>query len=389
VDDRSRRLLILVSAIVLVDVMFYSAIVPLLPSYKDELDLTKSEAGVLTGAYAFGTLAASIPAGYLASRWGARRTVLLGLGLLAFACVAFGLGDRYEVLVAARLLQGVGGVGGWAAGLAWLISVAPRERRGQMIGTALGCAVAGAIGGPVVGALAEALSPELVFPAVGVIVAVLAVLAARTPADGHAPADGSLRAAARHPMVRTGAWMTTSAALFFGTFGVLTPLRLDDFGVGAAGVAAVFLVAAAAEAVVSPVVGRVSDRTGRLVPLRAGLAGMLVFCILLPMPGVAWLLGATVVLAATVAGVMWAPAMALLSDGAEDAGLAQGIAFGLVNLAWAGGQVVGSAGSAALADATSDTVPYVVLAVSAAATSAVLSRRRWVGSAHGASAGRP
>jgi MFS family permease len=144
-----RRLLALVSVIVLVDVMFYSAITPLLPSYADDLDLSKSEAGVLSGAYAAGTMGASLPAGWLALRWGVRPTLLSGLALLAVSCVAFGFASSFELLTAARLLQGIGGAGSWAAGLAWLIAVAPRERRGQVIGTALGMAIAGAIGGPV------------------------------------------------------------------------------------------------------------------------------------------------------------------------------------------------------------------------------------------------
>jgi predicted MFS family arabinose efflux permease len=57
------RLLALVSAIVLVDVMFYSAITPLLPSYVEDLDLTKSQAGILSGGYAAGTMAAAVPRG--------------------------------------------------------------------------------------------------------------------------------------------------------------------------------------------------------------------------------------------------------------------------------------------------------------------------------------
>jgi MFS family permease len=178
----------------------------------------------------------------------------------------------------------------------------------------------------------------------------------------------------REPRVLAGAWLTTLPALFFGTFGVLTPLRLDDFGVGAAGVAAVFLAAAAVEAVASPVVGRLSDRRGRVLPLRIGLTGVLVACFVLPQPDTALLLGAAVVAAAAIAGMLWAPAMALLSDGAELSGLPQGLAFGLINLAWGGGQVGGSAGGAALADATSDTVPYLVLAVLAATTLVLLVR---------------
>ena len=369
-----RRLLALVSTIVLVDVMFYSAITPLLPSYVDDLDLTKSQAGVLAGSYALGTIAASLPAGWLAAKFEARRVLLGGLALLAVSSVAFGLSDDYELLVAARLLQGVGGAGAWAAGLAWLITVAPREKRGQYIGTALGTAIAGAIGGPILGALAELLSTEVVFSGVGVISLVLAALVFATPAGDRVQPTGRLRQALGEPRVLVGAWLTTLPALFFGTFGVLTPLRLDEFGVGAAGVAAVFLVAAAVEAVASPLVGRLSDRRGRLLPLRIGLAGITAACLLLPLPDVAWLLAAVVVAAAAIAGMMWAPAMALLSDGADESGLPQGMAFGLINLAWGGGQVGGSAGGAALADATSDTVAYVVLAILAASTLAVLLR---------------
>ena len=379
-----RRLLALVSTIVLVDVMFYSGITPLLPAYVDDLDLSKSQAGVLAGAYAFGTIAAALPAGWLAAHWGAKRTLLAGLALVAAASFVFGFGDSYELLVGARLLQGVGGAGAWAAGLSWLITAAPREHRGRLIGTALGWAVAGAIGGPILGALATASSTELVFSTVGVIVLGLAVLVVATEQHGEAPTPGRLRAALRERRVLVGAWLTTLPALFFGTFNVLTPLQLDDLGVGAAGVAAVFLGAAAVEAIASPLVGRLSDRRGRLLPLRAGLVGVFIACLVLPQPETAVLLGVAVVGAAAVAGMMWAPAMALISDGADAAGLSQGLGFGLVNLAWAGGQVGGSAGGAALADATSDTVPYVVLAVVTAATLAAL--LAGVRSAH---AGRP
>ena len=133
-----RRVLTLVSAVVLLDVLFFSAIAPLLPTYVEDLDLSTSQAGVLAGSYAFGTLVTSIPAGWVAARWGARPTLLAGLAIFAVSCVGFGLGESFGVLVAARLLQGLGGAASWAAGMAWLVSIAPRERRGQVIGIALG-----------------------------------------------------------------------------------------------------------------------------------------------------------------------------------------------------------------------------------------------------------
>jgi LPXTG-motif cell wall-anchored protein len=56
--------------------------------------------------------------------------------------------------------------------------------------------------------------------------------------------------------------------------------------------------------------------------------------------------------------------------------MAQGLAFGIVNLAWAGGQVLGSTGGSAVADASSDAFTYLLLGALAAATLAMLLLRR-------------
>jgi MFS family permease len=380
-----RTVLLVVSAIVLLDVLFYSAIAPLLPTYVADLGLSKTQAGLLSGSYAFGTLLASLPAGWLATRHGTRLTLLLGMGLLGAASIGFGLGTSFAVLTVARFAQGVGGAASWAAGLAWLVDIAPRERRGQLIGVVLGTGIAGAIGGPVLGAVAVALGPAKVFPAIAVVAAGLAVAVAVTATRGDSPPSaGDVRRALRDRRVLTGAWLTALPALFFGTYTVLVPLRLAALGASAFAIAAVFLLAAAVEASLSPLVGRLSDRRGRLLPLRTGLACVLLACLALPRPHVVWVLGVVVVFAAAAGGMLYTPASALLSDGAEAAGLPQGLVFGLFNLVWAAGQIGGAAGGAGLADATDDTVPYLVVAVLAATTVLALrpTRSRWTGRHH-------
>jgi MFS family permease len=178
------------------------------------------------------------------------------------------------------------------------------------------------------------------------------------------------------PRVRAGLWLVALPGLAFGVLDVLIPLRLDDLGAGEAGVAATFLVAAATEGGVSPIVGRIADRRGSLVPIRSGLLAATVVLLVVPLPDVA-LLCAVVMVAATAAfGTFWAPAMTLLSESAERVGADQGLAFGLVNLAWALGMVGGAAGGGALAKATSDTLCYVLLAVLCAGTLVALTRRR-------------
>ena len=92
-----RRLLILASAMIFIDVAFFAAIAPLLPQYVDELGLSKAEAGVLSAAYAAGTLLGALPAGFVASRMGPRKTVIYGL--LLFGCSSLVFGFAYQIVL--------------------------------------------------------------------------------------------------------------------------------------------------------------------------------------------------------------------------------------------------------------------------------------------------
>jgi hypothetical protein len=67
-------------------------------------------------------------------------------------------------------------------------------------------------------------------------------------------------------------------------------------------------------------------------------------------------------------GTLFTPAIALLTAGAQRLGLNQGLAFGMANLAWAAGQTVASSAGGAIAQATSDIVPYALLGGACAAT---------------------
>jgi MFS family permease len=178
--------------------------------------------------------------------------------------------------------------------------------------------------------------------------------------------------------VLAGLWLFCVPALFAGVIEVLAPLRLDELGASGVAVGAVFLVMAAVEAVVSPIAGRLSDRRGRLAPIRIGLAGAVGAAVLLPLPETPLLLALVLVVAVVALGTFWAPAMALLSDASDAAGVEQGLAFGLANLAWAGGILAGGAGGAALADATSDALAYGLIGSACLLTLAALARRRRV-----------
>jgi MFS family permease len=358
-----RRLLFLVGAIVLVDTMFFTALTPLLPHYVDKLGLGKAGAGLLQAMYPLGALLAAIPGGMAAARFGVKPTVLIGLSLLALTTVAFGLADSVWALDLARFVQGVSSAFSWTGALAWLVAASPPGRRGQLIGSAFGAAIAGALFGPVLGAIASFTGTAAAFAAVAGLAVVLAVAAWRTPAatpDAPQPVRMLFRALGMR-RIQIPMWLCLLPALLFGNLSVLAPLRLSDLGWGAAAVGATYLVMAGVEASWAPILGRASDHFGRLRPLRAALLASAIVTLLLPWPESAWLLALVIVSAGFAFGSFWTPAMSMITDEAETAGLDYGYAFALVNIAWAPGQAGGAAIGGAVASLTSDAVVYVGL----------------------------
>jgi predicted MFS family arabinose efflux permease len=365
-----RRLLLLTGAIVLVDTLFFAALTPLLPHYARALGLGKTGAGVLAAAYPAGALVGSIPSGVVAARLGVKPTVLAGMTVVAATTALFGFASRAWELDLARFCQGVASAFSWTGALAWLVAASPPGRRGRLIGQAFAAAVGGALLGPVLGGIASVAGTRATFGGVAAASLAVAAWAAVTPA---ARPDGvqrlrTLAHAVRDPRIALGVWLVMLPALLFGTLGVLAPLRLAALGFGAVAIGAVWLVAGGLETVNNVFLGRLSDRFGPLAPVRGALVGSMLVAIVLPWPSEPYLLAAVVVCAGLTFGAFYTPGMTLLTHAAEARGLDYGYTFALVNLAWAPGQTAGSALGGAVAQQTTDAVPYLALSAMALLT---------------------
>lgn len=358
-----RRILAITGTIVFLDAMLFGAIIPLLPHFADRYDLSKLEAGLLLGAYGGGALVGGIPGGLLVSRVGPKRGVLAGLIVLSFASVAFALAGGPLALGIARFVQGLSSATTWAGALAWVAVSVERERRGQALGTVFGLAVLGFICGPMFGGIADLVGIRASFVGVAVVAAALAAALAVVGAPPREPArPGAVRRALRDRAFVAGLWLNTLPALFFGTLDVLVPLLFDAAGYGALAIAAVFVAAGAVEVVVNPVVGRISDRHGRLLPVRIALAASIAVAVAFALATEPLVVAMLVVAASVTFGGFYTPGMALVADRAERTGLSQGIGFGVTNTAWAVGALIGPALGGALADVFGDPVPFLLAA---------------------------
>jgi MFS family permease len=357
-----RRLVVLLSSIVALDIAFFAALTPLLPHFVSTYGLSKAAAGVLSASYAAGCLAASLPSGLVAARYGPRRAALIGVSVTAASSVAFAFADSAWLLGGARFMQGVGSALSWAGALAWLVAAAPRERRGELIGTTMGAAVFGALVGPVLGAIATVAGVRATFLGVGLFGVALALWVAATPGVPAQPQPVSELFRRADRRLLGGMWLLVLPALLFGVVAVLVPLRLHDAGWGGVAIGAVFLTTAALETVLNPLLGRFTDRRGYLLPVRVALVGSGLVSL-----GFAWVtaapaVAALVLLAGLGYGGFYTPGMTLLTDSAERRGISAALVFGAMNGAWAAGNVVGPAVGGWLAELAGDALPYLLLA---------------------------
>jgi predicted MFS family arabinose efflux permease len=356
--------------VVLTDTLFFAVLSPLLNGYADSAHLDRAGVGLLVAAYPLGMVLGAIPAGLLASRWGSRRLVIAGLVVTAAVSLLFTASSSGLALILFRFLQGAAGASSWTGAMSWASSVSPPDRRGEIVGRLLGLSVVGSILGPVFGAAASVVGATVVFGAIAAALAALAVVAYRMANPQQAPSEGFAGAFAlmTDQRVRIGLWLIALGGCTIGVINSQAPLELSALGMTAIGISIVYLAMSGAAAVVSPIVGRLSDRNGRgrvaiflmvfaaVSMVAAGFATPLVLVIPL------------LIVACTGLEALYVPGSALLWDGAAKADTSTGEILAMANMIWAGAMAIASVFAGVMVTALGYASPFIAVAVLAIAT---------------------
>ena len=374
----NRRLVILVGSVVLLDTLFYAALAPLLPSLSTQFGLDKGGAGLLVGIYPIGTFLGALPAGWATARFGPRPTILVSLVVMAAAALVFAFGQTIELLYIGRFLQGLAGAISWTAGLAWLAQGTSIERRGEALGLGIGAGVVGAQFGPVLGSVAHLIGRGPAFAATALAAVVIAAVAVRTPephVDAEATSTSPLELL-RNSRYLIALMIFVIPSMAFGVIEVLVPLRLSELGSSAELIGLIFFLAGTLEAVISPLIGRLSDRIGVLKIVRTGLflAGALMISLYFPTSVI--VLAFALVLCSGAIGILWVPAGKLVSLAAERIGVDQGWAFAFPNSTWSLSIGAGATIGGALAALSGDLLAYGAAGALCVIVGAVMLGRR-------------
>jgi MFS family permease len=344
------------------------AVLPVLPRYVrgplGDGDLT---VGIVIGAYAITGLLLRPVAGRLADRRGRKPTALFGALLLAASGLLYLPSLGLAGLIGARLVLGVGEGSLYTAGSAWIVDLAPPERRGRVLGL-YGLAVWGGLSvGPLAGDLLLEASG---YSAVWIFAAAMPVLGAAIAIWVPDPFE-PLAQAEPHPLIAPEAvrpgMAVALASIGYAAVATFIVLHLEARGIGHG--ATVFAAFAAMIVLTRLFIGDLPDRVGAAqVAIGATLgeaAGLLTIAVAHSLP-VALAGG----MAMGAAFSLLNPSLMLIAVDRVSAG-ARGAAMGTFTAFFDAGVGIG-APLAGLMAALTDYEGAFVLAAAIAASSALL-----------------
>ena len=301
-----------------VEAVGYGLVAPTLPFLARTAGAGEAQIGFLVGLYAAVGLLVGIPFSTLASRYGRRVLVLIGLGCLTVASLGFVVAPTYVWLVVARFAQGLGATAIWVGALTIAADLTPDDSMGRSLSWITGSWSLGFVVGPALGGIGSVRFPFLVYALLSGAAFVVGLFA--LPETGRPGVRTSLAGILRvlkYPEVLASAAATFALSFFYGAFEAFMPLLADELGVKRIGIGLLFTVAGLPSIFLPRLTGHVADRIGDTRLIIGGLVYAAAFnALFLPLVG-AMPLWAVFFLAGLVEVLIYVPAVALLNRGMD------------------------------------------------------------------------
>jgi len=289
------------------------------PLIREDLGLSMAQAGSFISAYYIGPSLISLPAGWMADRWGVRASMAGGQAIIAIGLVAVAGSHAFTPLVILMIIAGAGyGILNpttTKAGISWF----PRRQRGTVTGLKqVGLPLGGALGALLMPPLALRVGWRGAVALAASIVALLAVvtwLLYREPPEPEQGAGSPRPVALRRVLASRDLWLVSVATF---TFAGMQTVWMGFLVLYLAEVVRVPLIAASRFLVMAQVTGAfgrvafgvLSDRVfgsrRRIVLMIAGLGSAACSVAMAGTgPGTSWWLLAALALAFGFVGIGW------------------------------------------------------------------------------------
>jgi MFS transporter, DHA1 family, tetracycline resistance protein len=148
--------LLVVVAIVLVDLLGFTIVMPLLPRFAETFHFSPTQIGVILAAYPMSQLIAGPILGRLSDRFGRRPILAISQAGTAISFVMLAFSHNFTIMLLARLLDGASG-GNILVAQAYVADVTPPEHRARSLGLIGAAFGVGFVLGPLLGGLLLAL----------------------------------------------------------------------------------------------------------------------------------------------------------------------------------------------------------------------------------------
>lgn len=151
-------------------------VIPIMPTYMNELHINGSMVGLLVAAFSLSQLICSPIAGRLSDTWGRKKMIVSGMIIFAVSEWLFGIANDPTLLFAARMLGGIGAAFIMPAVMAYTADITSDEERGKGMGYINAAITTGFIIGPGIGGYIAEFGIRVPFYAAGIAAAIAAII---------------------------------------------------------------------------------------------------------------------------------------------------------------------------------------------------------------------